>query len=99
MIVLDSFQRTKELGRHLAEILPACRPMPALLLDGDLGAGKTTLTRELVLCLPGGEQAEISSPTFTLVNIYLTCPQVASGLPDSVSNVTDAPFDRPIQFV
>ena len=52
MIVLDSFQRTKELGRHLAEILPACRPMPALLLDGDLGAGKTTLTRELVLCLP-----------------------------------------------
>lgn len=77
MIVLDFFQRTKELGRHLAEILPACRPMPALLLDGDLGAGKTTLTRELVLCLPGGEQAEISSPTFTLVNIYPTCPQVA----------------------
>ncbi len=77
MILLDSFYRTKQLGQYLADILPTCQPMPALLLDGELGAGKTTLTRELVLHLPGGEQAEISSPTFTLVNIYPTCPQVA----------------------
>ncbi len=77
MIVLDSLSQTRQVGRVLADILPACQPMPALFLDGELGAGKTTLTRELVLRLPGGEQAEIASPTFTLVNIYPTRPQVA----------------------
>ncbi|MDR1125129.1 MAG: tRNA (adenosine(37)-N6)-threonylcarbamoyltransferase complex ATPase subunit type 1 TsaE [Deltaproteobacteria bacterium] len=41
-----------------------------LLLQGGLGAGKTTLTRFLVESLPGGERAEVSSPSFTLCNSY-----------------------------
>ncbi len=77
MICLQSLEQTRALGQHLAKILPRFDPIPALLLDGELGAGKTTLTRETVLCLSGSENAEIASPSFTLVNIYPTSPQVA----------------------
>lgn len=44
---------------------------------GDLGMGKTTLISALVSNLPGGEHAEISSPSFTLCNMYPTTPPVA----------------------
>lgn len=47
------------------------------MLEGDLGAGKTTLTRGLVESLPGGDEAEVASPSFNLVNIYPTQPPVA----------------------
>lgn len=47
-----------------------------LLLQGDLGAGKTTLVRMLVENLPGGKEAEVSSPSFTLCNSYATAPEV-----------------------
>jgi tRNA threonylcarbamoyl adenosine modification protein YjeE len=40
-----------------------------IALDGPLGAGKTTLVRALVEEL-GGDPAEVSSPTFTLLNRY-----------------------------
>jgi len=53
------------LGRELAEAL---NPGTALLLYGDLGAGKTTLAREVVRNLTGAE--DVVSPTFTLVQIY-----------------------------
>lgn len=39
-----------------------------LLLDGDLGAGKTTFTKGLAKAL--GIKAEITSPTFTIMNQY-----------------------------
>lgn len=38
-------------------------------LSGDLGAGKTTLTRSIVAAL-GIDPAIVSSPTFVLINIY-----------------------------
>lgn len=47
-----------------------------MLLDGELGAGKTTLVRSLVRELPGGTSAEVSSPSFNICNIYPTHPQV-----------------------
>jgi tRNA threonylcarbamoyladenosine biosynthesis protein TsaE len=47
-----------------------------LLLYGDLGAGKTTLTRSIVEALPGSSMAEVSSPSFTICNIYCTAPAV-----------------------
>ncbi len=77
MICLETLEQTRALGKLLAEIFPRFNPIPALLLDGELGSGKTTLTRETVLHLSGSENAEISSPSFTLVNIYPTLPQVA----------------------
>ncbi len=41
----------------------------AVLLFGDLGAGKTTFTRYLVSALDG-EPRQVTSPTFTIVNEY-----------------------------
>ena len=40
-------------------------------LDGDLGAGKTQFVRGLVRGL-GGDPRTVSSPTFTLLNVYPT---------------------------
>lgn len=47
-----------------------------VLLFGRLGCGKTTLVRGLVADFPGGHKAEVSSPSFTLCNIYPTKPPV-----------------------
>lgn len=58
-----SEEETREIGRRLAEELA---PDRALLLSGDLGAGKTVLVRGLAEGL-GVDPAEIQSPTFTLV--------------------------------
>ena len=63
------------LGEALAGTIIRCNP-GALLLFGELGAGKTTLTRGLVNALPGGDEAEASSPSFTICNIYCTAPLV-----------------------
>ncbi len=52
----------------------ALRPGQLVALYGDLGAGKTTLTRGVVIGL--GSNDPVTSPTFTLVNEY----QGAAGL-------------------
>jgi tRNA threonylcarbamoyladenosine biosynthesis protein TsaE len=41
---------------------------PIVLLEGEMGAGKTTLTK--ALCAALGVPDEVSSPTFSLVNEY-----------------------------
>ncbi len=46
----------------------------ALGLCGDLGVGKTTLTRFLVDAL-GGEEGQVASPSFTLQNEYQIDPK------------------------
>ncbi len=48
---------------------------PAVLFYGELGTGKTTMIRGIVSALPGGEQAQVSSPSFNLANIYPTRPE------------------------
>lgn len=48
----------------------------SILMHGPLGSGKTTLTRHLVAALPGGDAAEVSSPSFTICNLYPTEPPV-----------------------
>ena len=72
---LESPEDTARLGKALAQAVQEANP-GALLLYGDLGAGKTTLSRTLVESLPGGENAEVASPSFTICNIYCTAPEV-----------------------
>lgn len=62
-------------GARLAAAVTGMNP-GALLFFGPLGMGKTTLCRALVSALPGGREAEISSPSFTICNIYCTEPAV-----------------------
>ena len=73
--ILKDAEDTVEFGRILAEAMSSS-PVRSLYLFADLGGGKTTLTRGFVSALPGGENAEVASPSFTLCNIYPTRPEV-----------------------
>lgn len=66
---------TALLGRAMATAALRANP-GALLLQGDLGVGKTALASAMVKALPGGGEAETSSPSFTICNIYYTAPLV-----------------------
>jgi len=57
---------TREVGRELARELA---PDGALLLEGDLGAGKTVLVQGLAEGL-GLDPATVQSPTFTLHAVH-----------------------------
>ncbi len=46
-----------------------------VLLDGDLGAGKTVFSKGVVSALSGGTEVAVS-PTFVLVNVYDCRPPV-----------------------
>jgi tRNA threonylcarbamoyladenosine biosynthesis protein TsaE len=65
-IALPDETATRKLGLTLGQILPAGS---VLLLQGDLGSGKTTLVQGLGQGL--GITDPISSPTFILLNEYL----------------------------
>ena len=73
--LLNSPEDTLELGRMLAQSLSASS-VRTLYLFADLGGGKTTFTRGFVAALPGGDLAEVASPSFTLCNVYPTRPEV-----------------------
>ena len=57
---------TRRLGGRLAAMLG---PGDVVGLIGDLGAGKTTLARDIIEAL-SGKAVEVPSPTFTLVQSY-----------------------------
>lgn len=77
LLLLPAPEDTLALGAVLGHALAAAAKPVALLLQGPLGAGKTTLVRGLVSALPGAAEAEVASPSFNLVNLYPTRPQVA----------------------
>ncbi|NEP01439.1 MAG: tRNA (adenosine(37)-N6)-threonylcarbamoyltransferase complex ATPase subunit type 1 TsaE [Symploca sp. SIO2E9] len=65
-IFLADAQATHSLGVRLGQSLPAGS---VILLEGDLGTGKTTLVQGIGTGL--GISDPIVSPTFTLINEYL----------------------------
>ena len=72
-IDLKDAEATAALGRAVA---PRLEPGEAVLLYGPLGMGKSTLARGLIRAL-AGEDEDVPSPTFTLVQFYETDPPVA----------------------
>jgi tRNA threonylcarbamoyladenosine biosynthesis protein TsaE len=54
-------------GAQLAQEL---KPPVLVLLLGDLGAGKTTLTKGIVAGLGAAPEEEVTSPTFTMIHEY-----------------------------
>jgi tRNA threonylcarbamoyl adenosine modification protein YjeE len=65
---LLSQEDTKTLATELAKIT---QKGDIFLLEGDLGAGKTTFARFFIRSFLG-DDIEIPSPTFTLVQTYIT---------------------------
>ena len=63
----DSEAASLELGRHIGECLEAG---DVLALWGELGAGKTLLTRGIARGLGISPEVRITSPTFTFINEY-----------------------------
>ncbi|MBF0446785.1 MAG: tRNA (adenosine(37)-N6)-threonylcarbamoyltransferase complex ATPase subunit type 1 TsaE [Magnetococcales bacterium] len=61
-----SEQETEQIGRKISTLLQAGS---LVLLNGDLGAGKTVMARGIIRGL-GVDDPYITSPTFTLMNTY-----------------------------
>ncbi|MDB5080788.1 MAG: hypothetical protein JWP00_2712 [Chloroflexi bacterium] len=80
--VSHSITQTQRCGSQLAQHLV---PGVIILLEGDLGAGKTTFTKGIASGM--GVEGYVNSPTFTLVNEYegrlpiyhLDCYRLESG--------------------
>ncbi|HCY39608.1 MAG TPA: tRNA (adenosine(37)-N6)-threonylcarbamoyltransferase complex ATPase subunit type 1 TsaE [Neisseriales bacterium] len=63
--ILNDLETTQRLAKGIAQVIV---PNFVVSLSGNLGAGKTTLTREVLRNL--GITGSIKSPTFTLVEPY-----------------------------
>lgn len=59
----------KDLPATASKILDFCGNTHVILFSGQLGAGKTTLIKEL--CRLRGVEDNISSPTFAIINEYI----------------------------
>lgn len=103
-VTLSDAEATVSLGRRLGRVIRDVQTeegerVRVILFFGELGAGKTTFMRGFVEHFPGGNDAEVSSPSFTLCNRYPTEPPIlhcdlyrseGGTLPDEVEEALDA---------
>lgn len=66
-LLTHSAEETIAWGREFAKRVHA--PL-LILLSGDLGSGKTTLTKGIVSGLGAAPEEDVTSPTFTLLHVY-----------------------------
>jgi ATPase, YjeE family len=64
-VAVDSPEQMQDLGRRLAGVVAAG---DLVMLSGELGAGKTTLTRGLGAGL--GVRGDVTSPTFVIARVH-----------------------------
>jgi len=78
---METFYPTTEAEQILIgkQIAQHCTGGDILLLQGDLGAGKTTLSKGIAEGL--GLTEPLTSPTFTLMNVYQ--------LPEEINGITE----------
>lgn len=76
-ILTRSSEETIAKGREIAAQL---RPPVLVLLRGDLGSGKTTLTKGIISGLGAAREEDITSPTFNLVHVF-EIPAHGNGVP------------------
>ncbi len=62
-----SAEETEAVGRYIAALLPS---KGVVLLVGELGSGKTTLTKGIVEGRRAAPAEDVSSPTFSLIHEY-----------------------------
>jgi tRNA threonylcarbamoyladenosine biosynthesis protein TsaE len=72
-IITHSSEETTAWGREFSKRF---QPPVLILLTGDLGTGKTTLTKGIVSGLGAAKEDDVTSPTFTLVHVYGKPPKV-----------------------
>lgn len=70
-LAVESPEQMRALGRRIASVL---RPGDLVMLTGELGAGKTTLTRGLGEGL--GVRGAVTSPTFVIARVH---PSLSGG--------------------
>lgn len=66
-VIINNLKETTKFAKKFAKLL---RGGEIILLNGDLGAGKTTFTRQVLKAL--GVKGEVTSPTFTIMREYTT---------------------------
>ncbi|WP_428490707.1 tRNA (adenosine(37)-N6)-threonylcarbamoyltransferase complex ATPase subunit type 1 TsaE [Rhodopila sp.] len=69
IVALPDLAATETLAAYLASV---ARVGDCILLEGPLGAGKTTLARGFLRAAAGDPMIEVPSPSFTLVQSYDT---------------------------
>jgi tRNA threonylcarbamoyladenosine biosynthesis protein TsaE len=78
--ITRSSEETIAKGREIASKLS---PPVLVLLKGDLGAGKTTLTKGIISGLGAAREEDVTSPTFNLVHEF-RIPNLAGSPPDTL---------------
>jgi tRNA threonylcarbamoyladenosine biosynthesis protein TsaE len=79
-LTLDGLEATRQAGLALGRALPR---QAVVLLAGEMGAGKTTFAKAVCEAL-GVAPHGVTSPTYTLVNVY---PHTATGAAGTVYHV------------
>ena len=85
-VITHSREETIAWGKEFAQTL---HPPVIVLLSGELGSGKTTLTKGIVAGLQAADEDQVTSPTFTLLHEYGTASKVFHGDLYRVENFHD----------